>query len=269
MTRLFPLPLAVAVMATGCLTLGDDGLGADGEACHLDTECRVELLCLDGVCGVKQRQWPLATEPEELPYPQGLYRGTSVTFTNSNRATRTLQPYTRTAFRDSGIRPGFILALDGGRTPFLLHTGPVGGTPPDDLAFLADPLGLEPLTGSSLELGAEPVEFTMVATPPNTAPGRHFFLLFRGEGFDVPVPIAPAQMRGATAENGAGADMTLLVEGYILRSHAQQVPVSTPSPSTLDDLLGGASGADADFNRDGVPEGWTVRLEITAERARF
>lgn len=264
----FPIIAAALLVLAACHDLGVDGFGAEGESCNADQDCRGEMLCLEGACGFRSAQWVLDTPPEELRYPQGLYRGTAVTFTNSNAATRALQPLTRVAFRDSGIRPSFILELDD-QGDFVLHTGPVGGQPPELLQFFPAPLEMQALSGAAIDLGAEPVEFSLPATPSGTAPSTHFFLLLRGDGFDVPVPIAPARVRGLVAEDGDGHDMTVFVEGYILLAHARQVPVESAGPTTLPEFLGGDGTADVDFDRDGTPEGWSVQFEVPAERADF
>ena len=265
------VPAIVAWNMVSCRTLDEEaGLGVVGEPCLADIDCREGLICSPRqLCVVPPpREWPLEVQPEEMAFPEGLYVTKMVDFLNANQATRTLQPFAA-QIRSARYRPGLILQTDAGGAPFILHAGAVAGSAPNGLDFLDDPLHMRALTGQRIEVGDE-TTFSTLALPERVRPTEMFFLLLRGAEYDIPVPIAPKNIEGRSSLNQARpAEMVLVVDAYILLDHARQVPVTINGENlTLSRLLD-PDTQDLDMNRDGEGEGWTLLLEIIAERADF
>lgn len=60
--------LALCAALTGCVAPENNKLGADGEACFTDTDCRDGLLCIQGLCRDDTAQEPLYTCAQSCRY---------------------------------------------------------------------------------------------------------------------------------------------------------------------------------------------------------
>ncbi len=218
--------MAALMGLTACSAVDSaGGLGALGEECLVDTDCRQPLLCApQGEC-VEDDSWPLENDPRALEYPDGVYLSLIITPLNSNGATRRLDPFLISALEAGQSRLAMVLEQGANGLPFELNTGPVRGFNAEGLEFFEGPLRLRALEGQSIEQDGEDYFFELVEATPRQLPQPFFFLLIETDDFFIPVPISITALRGQVSpDTDSGEDMVIVVDGVLLLVDAYDWP---------------------------------------------
>ncbi len=259
---------AALLGAIGCQGVDPiEGLGAEGEECLADADCREGLLCLEGgSCGRVGPNWPVAGDPLELPAPEGVYEVFDLVATNSNGATRRLTPFIERALEGKRARLFVIFRREVSGLPFELMVGSATGELPFGLTFFEGRLRPRALSGASIEVTREGLALATASTPPFREPEEGFYVALVGEDFSITVPIAAALVTGQVTGSQGVERLDLSVEGAIVRRVAREVEIEAEGVGqTLEDFLGPQT-QDLDIDRDALLDGWSVRLSISAAR---